>query len=134
MQESSQDAMDHEVVLQRQIRLLRGLVIAVEVLVVVFVICAGLLTFWSWNTMSRRTTVITVSQPTANAEADVDRWLPVDGEVILTLTLPKSEIVPSGSASRKAKELARTTLAAIPTASSVAVFDGNSSLIARYRR
>ena len=129
---------EYEVEAQRELRLLRYLVVATEIIVLVFILCVGLLTYKSWHTTLRPTSspiaqTAPSSGPAPSSGSD-DRWIPVHGEVILTLSLPKSEMVSSANASQKAHGLARTTLDAIPTASSVAVFDGMGSLIGRYRR
>ena len=116
---------------RRDVRVLRSLIVATTLLVVAFLLGVGLLACTNKQPTSQTTSPSAGAVTKPEPKTDGDRWMPVDGEVILTLTMPESEMV--GSA-KSAHGMARTVLAAIPTASSVAVFDGNSSLIGRYRR
>jgi len=119
---------------RRDVTLLRHALIGIVIVALAFILLASQLTYATQRVTSPayspRASVLNVSA----ARSNDGRWLPVNGEVILTLSLPKSEMANRASASARADQLAHTVLDSIRTASSVAVYDGNSSLICRCRR
>jgi len=121
---------------KRDVMLLRGSVIVAEILIVAFVLLAGQIAFASQHGAGTKRVTATAVASTAASDPYLksDRWVPVDGEVLLTLTLPKSEMGGGAQAWIRARGLARNVLDCVPAATSVAVFDGNASLIGRYQR
>ena len=119
---------------RRDVTLLRHGLIAIVIVAFAFILLAGQLTYAAQRVTSPAYAPSASAPAAPAARSNEGRWLPVNGEVILTLSLPKSEMASRESASARAHQLAHTVLDSIRTASSVAVFDGNSSLICRCQR
>ena len=123
---------------EREIRLLRDVLIAIGILVAAVILGAGLYFYTARQAPGRSASTAATSpymtRTAPSSTADATKWTPVNNEVIVTLTVHKNEMGSSAHAAETAQGLARIVLASVPGASSVAVFDGDKSLIGRYQR
>ena len=122
----------------REIRLLRDILISIGILVLAVILAAGLYMYTNRRAPTRSPSSIAASfaaiRTAPSPSSDASAWAPVNGEAIVTLTVHRNEMGGSARASDAAHGVARIILGSVPAASSVAVFDGDGSLIGRYQR